>query len=135
MRRWLLLMMIVLLPLRSWAGDTMAVQMAGSGAVAKVAAVVATVQAAAVPALAGHPPDCPGHAAAAAPQQAAVTPAADKLDTPCGSCLDCQACSTVALDPPPAWPTANTIGHVLPAWHSAVLASTPPARLLKPPIS
>ena len=81
MRRLLVvLLLIALLPLRAWAGDAMAVEMA-----LMAQAVQATPTAA-------HG-DCHEHSAAAQPSQS--TPAMDN----CNHCAACQACFSVALEP------------------------------------
>lgn len=83
MRRWLVLLMIVLLPLRAAAGDFMSLGMAlGDGG----------------PVPTGMAPDCPMHLAAAdaAPEvddvDAAATSAAE-----CGSCALCFPVAQVAV--------------------------------------
>ena len=98
MRRIFLLIMILLLPLRGWAGSVMAVEMSAQH-LASASLVVsnldtlglgATVQAATT---LRNNTDCPDHAAA-------TQPAGDVLadsSNHCNTCVACQICHTVAL--------------------------------------
>ena len=121
MHRWLLLVMIALLPLRGWVGEAMAGQMLQQQLAGVEAVATQATQAAA------HE-DCMGHA----------TPADDSTaasPTDCPSCASCQVCSSVALAfnatalQPIAFspPAPTTFVHRF--------ASAEPAPALKPPIS
>ncbi|MET0335348.1 MAG: hypothetical protein ABW190_13830, partial [Rhizobacter sp.] len=70
MRRWLVLMMIVLLPLRGWAGDLMSVQM-----------VMGAEHSMAMPA------DCPMQSTAAAPSNDI-----HEMNADAGSMTNCSSC-------------------------------------------
>ena len=125
MRYFVFVLMIILLPLRGWAGDVMATHMAIStiaiekGAVKAPAAEVATPSAA---------PDC--HQELANQSSTADTPSAD----PCSTCAACQACHTVAL----LLPRPNVaIGCAAPHMQSvtaAIFSSADVALGHKPPI-
>lgn len=116
MRRWFFLLLIVLLPLRGWIGDAMAMQMALPDPHAHVSA----------PALAGAG-DCNGHAGA--------QDAGDPIDgAHCDTCTLCQSCHTVAVLPAPEWLAATQAGPVAPAATMHVFASADRALFLKPPI-
>lgn len=111
MRRILLLLVIALLPLRAWAGDIMATEMA---------------------ALAGNPVAAmPCHDAAANDDM----PLHDKAPTHASVCAHCDVCHAVAFISfdAPALPHAPGLTRSAPArvdFHSAALA-----RGLKPPIA
>ena len=116
MRHWLLIALIALLPLRSWAADAMAARMlvqpvaaAGHGAAAM-------------------PVECPGHAAAS--KEGAPTGTVDSA-----ACGQCELCSTVA--PRLAAPMALVpqLPHARPLTADRTFASAWPLRLLRPPIS
>jgi hypothetical protein len=83
MHRWLLVLMIALLPLRGWVGDAMA------GEMLRHHVAAAAVQAEQAPAA-----DCMGHHGVAAPAAAGHTASVDG-DGP--TCASCQVCSAVAL--------------------------------------
>lgn len=139
MRRLVFTMLIVLLALRSWTGDAMAMQMAlGGGAPAELAHAQAGMRHAddrglqahgdqahsAAPA-AHHHADCSDHGAGTAPDQAAH----------CQTCSFCQACHSVAI----AWLPPNLAGMdataVLPRMGIQRFASAERTAWLKPPIS
>lgn len=134
MRRWLLLLMVVLLPLRAWAGEAMAGQM---------------LQAALPPAQhAGQPLAAPGagHHAQAAPTAhhdcdealpaAAAQPhhgqdAAGMDD--CPTCAHCQACSAVALSPPEPLAAVSSFTQARPLGGAGAHASAEQPHAFKPP--
>lgn len=131
MRLFVILLLVALTAVRSWAGDVMAINMA-----------VQTHPTVAVQATAHD--DCPGshtqHAAAHAHSDtAAVTPNTHSTDTAatdhCAQCASCQACFTVALVTPVPMADAQPPHHATP--HTFVLAFTSavPALGQKPPIS
>ena len=137
MRRFVLAFMIVLLPLRGWAGDVMAVEIASM--------VVATKSGAArtheIGANAtfdhqnralGTPqtlPDC--H------EQLAGHPEPSKAanNDHCGTCQACQACHTVALSPSSLGVTASFASPQLRPARAAAFTSASAALGQKPPIS
>ena len=92
MRVFLLVVMIVLLPLRGWAGQVMAVDMAQQQvAGAQVAAVAAIGDLAKLASteLAAMPDECPLHAGG--------NSAGSEFNTPAGQITHCSACDTCEL--------------------------------------
>jgi hypothetical protein len=119
MHRWLLVVMIALLPLRAWVGDAMA------GEMLQQRVAVAAQQAVEAP---SH--DCMGHG------QAAPAPhdeAAGNAD--CPTCASCQVCSAVALVVMPVSPAANVHSQVPPPSRERSHPSAERAPAFKPPIS
>jgi hypothetical protein len=131
MRRWFVLLLIALLPLRAWVGEAMAGEMLAQqavGAHAQADPVPHGMHAAAK--AAAH--DCmEGHAA---PAHHDSVPLAHGQDD-CPTCAACQVCSSVALNlEPPRLPT-TAAPHALPANGPARFASALAARAVEPPIS
>lgn len=131
MRRWFILVLVALLPLRGWVGDAMAGQM-----LAQHLAATKTVASTPVSMGGGEHSDCMGHAASPA------APAADEAvvaDAPagadCPTCAQCQACSSFALALPPAIALPPLAQAVVPGEAAARFASADPLPGLKPPIS
>jgi hypothetical protein len=139
MRRWLFLLLIVLLPLRGWVGEAMAGQMlqqATAGAHAH--AMAQASQHAHAPAM--HGDTAAPHAMAAgccdddsahAPAQAAPSHAGGD----CGTCASCQVCSAVALAPPQAAVAPAGFTHPPPPAPERRYASAERALAFKPPRS
>ena len=127
MSRWLLLLMIALLPLRGWVGDAMAAGMSAQQVQAN-RAVPAVSQVQAPRHHAVHD-DCLEHATG--PRAAAAS--ADSAD--CPTCAMCQACSALALVSPATESGVGRPGQQRPAGGAAHFASADAARGLKPPIS
>jgi hypothetical protein len=75
MRRWFVLLMVVLLPLRAVAGDLMSLAMATAGEPPRSSA--------------GMSPECPMHLAAADPEPMLDEGAAATPSSECGSCALC----------------------------------------------
>ncbi|HEY0822165.1 MAG TPA: hypothetical protein VGD76_00125 [Ramlibacter sp.] len=125
MRRWLLILVILLLPLRGWMGEAMAGQMhhAPLGTHAHPAATVQTAQ---PPAAHG----CEAHAHAAPAQDAQAQPQAD-ADVP--TCASCQVCSAVALSPAAAASPASTFSQPRPQTVQPAYASADTGLFFKPP--
>lgn len=137
MRHVILALMIVLLPLRGWAGDAMATQMASHAiAIESVAGgahqMVATASfdhhnLALEKSQAIH--DCQDQAAdGRGTDQTANT-------DHCGTCQACQACHTVALSPSPLEVAASFASPQLRPLHAAAFTSAAGALGQKPPIS
>lgn len=134
MRRWLPLLLVLLLSLRGLVGEAMAGQMT-AGHMAAASGAVSTAQPLAEPrqAMASH--DCESHRPAdAMPVQAA--PAGDEqaqAPEDCPTCASCQVCSSVAMSPAatssPALPPVRT----QPRQASAAYPSAVPALAFKPP--
>lgn len=123
MRRFfVVLLLVALLPLRSWAGDAMAIQMAASET---QTAVTSTHQ------LAEHG-NC--HEAQAGADTLVAMP-----DGPtsghCATCVFCQACFTAALALPAATTDAQPLPYALPQADSGRYTSAILAQSHKPPIS
>ena len=119
----LISLMVVLLPLRGWAGDIMAVDMV-AGTIAKRASnsVVRTALAA-VPRQASMPPDCM-MSASASPDAA----------THCSNCDTCELCLAV-IDPTiSTWSASPWLPHASPLVTNASFTSASSASNLKPPI-
>lgn len=120
MRRWLVLLMLVLLPLRGWVGEAMAGEM--------VQQTLQGAHSAQMQQAADHD-DCAGHDEAAQASHAGAT----SPDGGCGTCASCQACSAVALVfPPPAMPAAG-FSHAPPVFHAPTFASAERQLAFKPP--
>jgi hypothetical protein len=121
MRRWFVLLMIVLLPVRGWAGDFMGIQMA--------------MAAGATPAAHEMPTDCPMHASADMSTHDGDSSDAPTDDGPGSNCTSCQLCTPVAQLP--TAPLLRAHAPVRSAPESArtdfVSALLPPA--VEPPIS
>jgi len=118
MRRLFIALMIVLLPVRGWLGDAMAMEMTQH---ALHAGTAATAMA----------PDCHG-AAAQSPDE--TSPPAASHDG-CGTCTACQVCHTVALADVLLARPARGAPHVLAPAPATGFISAEPARGFKPPIS
>ena len=115
MSRLFVIFMIVLLPLRGWAGDLMSVQMATSG-------------------LAGHaasamPPDCPMQLAPAD----ALHP--DDHAAQMEGCGSCDLCIPMAELAGAALGPVGFAAHEKPLMAGAGFSSASPAPTVKPPIS
>jgi hypothetical protein len=137
MRHLVLALMIVVLPLRGWAGDVMATQMAS----APIATISGAAGAHEITAAASFDhenqavesphamPDCheqmAGHAEA---DNAAST-------DHCGTCQACQACHSVALSPSPLAITGSFTSPQLRPTRAAAFTSAASALGQKPPIS
>ena len=132
MRRWLFVFLIMLLPLRGWVGDAMAIQMAlpGQHAPAPDATQVAdhdSRQADISLDASAAAGDCGGHTG--------VPDAGDASESVhCEACAMCQTCHTVAVL---QWPDLLAVAPASPVSPSApmqVFASADRTLLLKPPI-
>lgn len=122
MRRLLvLLVLITLLPLRSWAGDAMVIQMAAQAHGSGVATMTSP----------------PAEHANCHEMQAEAPQAASDSQTQgdCATCIFCQACFTVAIALPALSSGAQTLPHGLPQTGHAQFSSAILALRHKPPIS
>lgn len=120
MRRFLLVLMIALLPLRGWVGDVMAMEM--------LVQHPAAMQNVAASADAKMHEEC--HAEAEPSSSAA-----DSGQSHCGSCPLCLICHSMAAPAPWAASPAVWLIHALPATDPTRFASAASAFALKPPIS
>jgi hypothetical protein len=136
MRPLVLALMIVLLPLRGWAGDAMVTQMASAVIATQTAASLAhetldrtyfddqnqTLVAAPVK------PDC--HEQVASHQETDQTESNDH----CGTCLSCQACHTIAVLSSPLEVSASFASPSLRPSRAVAFTSAASALGQKPPI-
>lgn len=119
MRYLLIAFMIVLLPLRGWAGNAMTIEMA-TQQVSKAQASAAAM-----------PADCPLQAQALAGNAAEKTPASVQ----CHSCDTCQLCLALAASTHTAWPADSMDPPDAPLLVSNAYRSAHTAAGYKPPIS
>ncbi len=137
MRHFFLALMIVLLPLRGWAGDVMAVEMASTAVAIKSGA--ASAHETSATASFDHKneafgasqamPDCHEQLAGHAAQDKAAN------NDHCGTCQACQACHTVALSPSLIEVSASFSSPQLRPTRAAAFTSAAAALGQKPPIS
>lgn len=149
MRRWLLALMIVMLPLRGWMSDVMAVQgipvpettievIADSGQSALESSHFDTRS---LPLdVSTTPWHCADHGPAAghtAPDSATLSPlaASDESHHPGGGCNVCQVCHSLAMSGELPALTAGPLPTPAPAGGVAAFTSAVLAPGLKPPIS
>lgn len=129
-RRWFILLLIALLPLRGWVGEAMAGEMLAQRTAAAAAHAAQPHDGDAGQHEAhgsGH--DCmDGHAAAPAD-------GTDAQHGDCPTCAACQVCSSVALGIDMPSTITATFAHVPPAWRDIHFASAEPVRAVEPPIS
>ena len=121
MRRWLLVFLILLLPLRGWVGDAMAAQM-----------LQQSVHAAAQPAAEAnaHPGHDCDHQGTDANEVQAAQPAPGH---DCPTCASCQVCSAVALWPPLLTVASTPLHQQAPEAAPTSFTSAEPALAFKPP--
>ena len=140
MRHFLLALLIALMPLRGWAGDAMAAQMAAVAVVQQSP----VVQADGAPADASgaqvhdHAVSDPASAQTAAPDCAGHTSlqtSSSSDNSHCQTCVVCQACYLVALLLPAHVGGLAAIPTVVPQSAAPSFSSAERALRLKPPIS
>jgi ABC-type nickel/cobalt efflux system permease component RcnA len=127
MRLFVILLLVALTAVRSWAGDVMAIQMA----MAAPTSVVATGSA--------HE-DCMGahthdHDHEDAHVHTATPDDTQQAQDHCDNCASCQACFTVALSTPSLQLTFQAPSHIHPYASVTAFTSAVPALGQKPPIS
>lgn len=140
MRHFLLALLIALMPLRGWAGDAMAAQMAAvavvqQGPVAEAGSAHAGASGAQVhdhavsetASAQTAAPDCAGHGAAQA--------SSSSDSSHCHTCVVCQACYSVALLLPVNAGDLSGISTAVPQSAAPSFTSAERALRLKPPIS
>jgi hypothetical protein len=132
MRRLVLILMLVLLPLRGWVGEAMAMDMLAqhAGAMQNIATPAYEISASGT-FDAEIQADC--HRAEEAPHSDAH--ASDSGTPHCGTCPLCQMCHNVAAPAPWVIAAPLWLAHAQPASGPARYASAPAAFALKPPIS
>lgn len=119
MRRLLILIMIVLLPLRGWAGDLMGVQMATSGVASNVADAM--------------PPGCPMHAQTGQAHSGPDTDAAPSHGS-VENCASCGLCIPLAEFAGARLDLVAFANRVQPVLDDAEFVSAALAPSVKPPI-
>lgn len=124
MRRWLLILMVMLLPLRGGLGVAMAADMMQQHLAPPVGLV-------AVQAAAAH--DCDGHHGASAVEAEPAEAAGDPEPGDCPTCASCQVCSSVVLLPPAFPDTLQPLPNPVPLLSVAGYTSPAPLLALKPP--
>lgn len=132
MRRFVLLLMLVLLPLRGWVGEAMAMDMLAQHASTPLSTAIQNI--------ATHAHEISAEATFYTKVQtdchgAAEAPPSETSSPHCGTCPLCQMCHTVAAPPPFATLPAPWLPHAQPCTGPARFASAPAAFALKPPIS
>lgn len=127
MRILLLALMIVLLPVRGWMGDTMAAQMLAQKLHGQSASAAVDPEDAAKAAVM---PDCPGHEAEAGPDDA---PQTEKLNADCGTCSACQVCHSSACLGNASALSLLKVPHATPRSGLMTFASVDPLAGFKPP--
>lgn len=132
MRCFWITVMLVLLPLRGWAGQLMSVDMA-------MQQVVQAVTSAAGPAYNNRlmtsvsmPDDCSMHAAAT---EALSNGQSDSSSPPCSGCDTCELCMALASFTTPQFHTTAFSRDTAPAAMPCGFVSADRASRLKPPIS
>ncbi|MGJ7530821.1 hypothetical protein [Variovorax sp. GB1P17] len=138
MRTLLLALMIVLLPIRGWLGDAMAVEMVRHSLPA-AAAAVSTASSSATMATEAHCHEAM-EAGSGTMDMADHTSSHDNSDSGtdhqgCNTCTACQVCHTVALGGMPLIDIVHGAPQAPPAAHASRFASAEPALGFKPPIS
>ena len=124
MRRYLIILMIALLPLRSWAGDVMAVSMSVQALTAASSDIVVQQASGAMEDCAGHPDS---------ESEALMEGAAD--DGHCKTCVTCQICHSVALVSIDVLASGPSDVNRLKSTSASTFASATLADSVKPPIS
>jgi hypothetical protein len=130
MRVLIIVLLLVLTPLRGWAADSMAVQMATQGMGEHTEAQASEANVA----------DPSIHCAGMADHHADALAADGDEDVaqggePCNNCAACQVCATVALITPSLVSTASPQVHHLPWAALPTFSSAELAPSQKPPIS
>lgn len=127
MARFILVLLIALLPMRGWSTERMAVEMASNGlATSQTTAHITTN------AEHGMPADCPmvmAHADAAAGDPASPTGDDNRV-----GCHACQLCMSLLALEVPSRQALSRQAHPLHATHADRFASADLARVAKPPI-
>lgn len=118
MTRWLVIFMILLLPLRGWAGDRMNIQMAASSSESPVVSEMSA--------------DCPMLAVANGPQADADN---TKPSSEVGCCTTCGLCTPLAEWADITLSIATFAAHAQPLTAGIDFISASPMPALKPPIS
>lgn len=121
MGRFLVILLVVLIPLRGWSAERMVIQMAYSQTVAEVADAQMSMD--------GMPADCPMLAQAESKSQKSTSPAKGFA-----GCQTCQLCMTLASFSFPQIQLSAHLTEVHPGAASASFISANVAPQVKPPI-
>lgn len=142
MRTLLLAIMIVLLPVRGWLGDAMAIEMVRHSlpaAMAMASQEAAPMATAAAEAHCHEAMDAGGSGMSMDMSSHGSSHDGSSSDHSdhqgCGTCTACQVCHTVALGGLPLADTVNDVPRMQPMAHAARFVSAEPVSGLKPPIS
>jgi hypothetical protein len=130
MPRLFLALLIALLPLRGWVGETMATDMAAAWTVQHHLSAQAIVMLAADAVVVDAHDHCTSHEATAAEEASAPASHAE-----CSTCASCQACHAVALVAGSTGLTGQPLPMAPPVARHHAFSSAAPAPGLKPPIS
>ena len=114
MNRLVIVLIMILLPLRGWAGDVMGVQSATSRLAAHATGAM--------------PADCPMHATAAADPSSQAPTGGD-------CCTSCDLCIPMASLTSPLLDVIAFTAHAAPPMHDVDFVSASSALTLRPPIS
>ena len=128
MRYFWIIVMLVLLPLRGWAGQLMSVDMA----MQQVAQAVTSADGSHPMTLASMPDDCPMHAMAT---ETTSNGQPDSSSPPCSGCDTCELCLTIASFTPSQFHATVFSPTTAPAAMPHGFVSADRASRLKPPIS
>lgn len=126
MRRWLVLFLVLLLPLRGLVGEAMAGEMLAQAAQGHAPQTHAPQAHAAAHDCDHHGADHAGEAHAAA-SDAAATP------VDCPTCAACQVCSSVAVIPSAFAPASERLSQAPPPAVPLAFYSAEPSHAFKPP--
>ncbi|MET3460074.1 hypothetical protein [Variovorax atrisoli] len=144
MRTLLLAIIIVLLPVRGWLGDAMAVEMVRHSLPAAMEAATVASAAAEAHCHEAMDADAGGGDMAMAMDMSAHGSSHDDGGSGttshgdhqgCGTCVACQVCHTVALGGMPLVAIVHGAPQASPPGHAARFVSAEPVQGLKPPIS
>ena len=131
MRRWLFVLLIMLLPLRGWVGDAMAIQMALPG---QHAPASGEMQYADSESTHAHVSTIASAAASECAGDTGAQDSGDEADAAhCEACAMCQTCHTVAVLQSPDVLADNRASPTLPPAIMQVLTSADRALSIKPP--
>ena len=134
MRRLVVILLLVLTPLRSWAADSMATQMATQGWGDRTSTHAPTTSTAGPSIHCAGMADHPAQGPLVAPSLANADEATDS-GGPCSNCAACQVCATVALVAPASANATSLQVHYLPWAKAPAFINAELVRGQKPPIS
>ena len=134
MRRLLFVLLVLLLPLRGWVGDAMAIQMALPGHHAPASGAMQHADSGSEP-VHSHMSTIASAAADDCAEQTGAQDTGNESDAShCEACAMCQTCHTVAVLQPPDLLAANQASPTSPPAIMQVFVSADRTLFLKPPI-